>query len=398
MALFTIEMMLGGWVKPISPRTMWKKASWTQRFAVLYATFSVLSTILSPYRQWAWIGMSRYEGMLTIGLYCGAFLCVSVFARPTKRLWTIFAISMIAFCVICILQMMGYNPFWLYPDGLTYFDANKLYAGIYLGTIGNADLIASLLCLVIPVFLFKSINGHWKLDTLMIIAFVLSVIVLIWMDIKAGLIGIAVGVWFSLPKLFPFPPKARRYLWLTVGIGAFLVLVIIWAFPFNGILYEANQLLHGNWDNQFGSGRVYIWKEVLQRIPKQFLFGSGPDTMMAAGIAGFGFTGETGQTFGTFVDTAHNEYLNVLFHQGVFAMLSFVAILMTCIGKWLRQDKWDRSITGLGCGILCYCIQAMFGLSMCMTAGVFWVMLGMLENISNEAAKESSLCRSGNTY
>lgn len=398
MGLFTLEMIIGGWVKPVSPIVLWKKASWAQRFAVFYAAFSLLSTILSPYQQWAWIGMSRYEGMISIGLYCGVFLCVSVFARTQKRMWNVFACSMIVFCGICMLQMMGYNPLWLYPDGLNYFDANKLYAGIYLGTIGNADLVASLLCLVIPAFSFRIVNDRREPDVLMITAAVLCTVVLIWMDVKAGVFGMAAGIWCSLPRLVPVSKRERRGLRAAVFGGILLSLAVIWLFPFDGMLYEANQLLHGNWNDQFGSGRVYIWKQVLQRVPSQLLFGSGPDTMMSAGIEGFGFTGETGQTFGTFVDTAHNEYLNVLFHQGIFAMLSYIGILITCVGKWLCQNKWERHMAGLGCGILCYCVQAMFGLSMCMTAGIFWVMLGVFENSLNKAAKGSSLCRSGNTY
>lgn len=388
MALFSFEMILGGHLKFITPLAMWKKADWTQRFAVLYLLFSLISTIFSPYQSWAWTGMSRHEGMITISLYCIIFLCVSTFARPRNSFWTLFALSMIVFCVICLLQMAGFNPFSLYPSGLSYSDANELYAGIYLGTIGNADLAAALLCLSIPILISRVIDSHRKPDFIMIVALLLSIIVLIQMDVKAGLVGVFGGLWLALPLSLPVKASTRKYLWLLIFSGIVTALLFIYFVPSNGTLYEANQVLHGNWDDRFGSGRIYIWKQVLQQIPHQFFWGSGPDTMMAAGIAGFPFISESGQSFETFVDTAHNEFLNVLFHQGIFALISYVGILITCLAKWARSNRSTSTTSGLGCAIICYSVQSFFGLSMCMTSGIFWVILGLFEFTLNQDTKE----------
>lgn len=387
MLLFTAETMLVGWIKPTSPLKMWKKATWAQRFIVLYFLTSLVSTLASPYRDLAWKGMSRYEGMITIGLYCGVALCVSVFGTPKKRTWKIFSLSMCIFCIICILQMLDLNPLGLYPAELRYSDANKLYAGVYLGTIGNADLVAALLCLAIPIFLMHAVNDGGKKEWIIITALVLSVIVLFWMDVKAGLVGLFIGLWFSAPTAFPMNVRNKRRMLLAVPVCTSLALLLIWAVPFDGILYEIHQCLHGNWADEFGSGRIYIWKQVLQKSAKQILLGSGPDTMMAANIAGFDFIGELGFAIETFVDTAHNEYLNVLFHQGVFALVAFIGILVSCMVKWFRLNQWDRHTAGLGCAVMCYCVQAMFGLSMCLTAGFFWVVLGMFLGVLNQADK-----------
>ncbi len=387
MLLFTAEMMLVGWVKPIHPLKMWQKASWTQRIIVLYFLVSLVSTLASPYRDLAWKGMSRYEGMITIGLYCGVALCVSVFGIPKERTWKIFSLSMCAFCLICVLQMVDLNPLGLYPADLRYSDANKLYAGVYLGTIGNADLVAALLCLAIPIFLMHAVNDDGKIEWIILAAFVLSIIVLFWMDVKAGLVGLFVGMWFAAPAAFPMNGLAKKRMFLAVPVCTLLALLLIRAVPLNGTLYEIHQCLHGNWADEFGSGRIYIWKQVLKKAANQIFLGSGPDTMMAANIAGFDFSGELGFAVETYVDAAHNEYLNVLFHQGVFALVAFIGVLVSCVVKWFWQNQWDRHTAGLGCAMMCYCVQAMFGLSMCLTAGFFWVVLGMFVCVLNQADK-----------
>lgn len=56
-------------------------------------------------------------------------------------------------------QLAGGNPLGLYPKGLAYSDAGTAYSGAYLGTIGNTDLLAAVMCVAVPAFFY----GAWKL-------------------------------------------------------------------------------------------------------------------------------------------------------------------------------------------------------------------------------------------
>ncbi|MBR3704257.1 MAG: hypothetical protein IKM11_02045, partial [Oscillospiraceae bacterium] len=79
------------------------------------------------------------------------------------------------------------------------------------------------------------------------------------------------------------------------------------------------------------------------------------------------------------IDLAHNEYLNILFHQGVFALLAYLAALFLAAVEWLRCSRRNGASAAVGSAVLCYCVQAFFGFSLCMVSPYFWIMLAFLE-------------------
>ena len=385
MTLFTVELILLGKIRPVAPWKLWQKGTVVQKLVLLFWVLTVVSTLVSSYREQALIGMSRYEGLLTITLYCGCFLCVSVFARPKR--WMVYLLGgvMTVFCVICMIQMEGYNPFGLYPEGYSYLDANIKYSGIYLGTIGNANLVAALLCLTIPVFAVFLLRMEDRRRWLLAIPLTLCLITLFRMDVKAGILGVALGTILMIPVVLPVTGKKKLALW--IGICVFLcgVLIVVWHSDRTwGTIYEMREVLHGNWDDSFGTGRIYIWKQVLELIPQHLWLGTGPDTMMAAQIPGYVRQNqELGISTQFWVDTAHNEYLNIIYHQGILAGLAYLAALVGSAVKWIRRSSANPVVAVCGGAVLCYCIQAFFGFSMCQTAGLFWIFWALLEHASN---------------
>ncbi len=360
-----------------NPIALWRKASFSQRAVVCYFLVTLISALISPFYPYTLLGMSRYEGLLTIGIYCGCFLFVSVYGQIKLYHWYVLAATMTVYCGICLLQFAGKNPLWLYPDQLSYLDANIAYPGIYLGLTGNAGFSAALLTLTIPLFaansLFLKRNGwiFW-------IPLLLSVIVLYVMDIKAGLVGLLCGSALSIPMLFSTQKAKRIRLGIGVGCTAVMALLTVYFLPMRGILLEMQEMMHGNARDVFGSGRVYIWKEVLKRVADLPFFGAGPDTLIAIGIPGETFTvGDI--TYPTVIDAAHNEYLNVLYHQGILGLAAYLSVLIALAVKWVKTGAANRTAAVLGYAVLCYCIQAFFGISTCLVAGLFWVVLGLMD-------------------
>lgn len=371
-----LEQCLIGTAKFPTPAAIWKKSSWTQRLVILYWLLTVVSTVVSPYREEALLGMSRQEGLLTISIYCGVFLCLSATAKPKPWLLYAFGATMTLEAILCLIQMQGHNPFGLFPEGLTYLDANIAYAGVYLGTMGNADLMGALLALAVPIFWVGILQLECKLRYLLLIPLMLCTAVLIQMNVQAALAGVIVGGLLALPVVLLKHKKLTLMLVLAVFLGGLLFSLFTRAET--GTLYELGQVLRGNWEDNFGNGRVYIWKNVLQALPDRLFFGTGPDTMAAAGFAGFPFyIEETGSTMTLMVDIAHNEYLNVAYHQGLFALLAWLAALGCSAWKWIKHKNTASAI--LGAAILCYCIQAFFCFSMCPTASLMWLVWGLLD-------------------
>jgi O-antigen ligase len=84
------------------------------------------------------------------------------------------------------------------------------------------------------------------------------------------------------------------------------------------------------------------------------------------------------------IDAAHNEYLNILYHQGIFALLSYIISLVTSLVQWIRVGHKNIASAICGGAVVCYGVQAFFGFSMCQTAALFWLAWAVLNNCSRE--------------
>lgn len=299
-----------------------------------YVLCSLLSTFLSPWRADAWLGRSRREGLLTLALYGAVFLLLGRLARPKAWLLDVFGAAMSLCCLLALWQLAGGNPLGLYPKGLAYSDAGTAYSGEYLGTIGNTDLLAAVMCVAVPAFFY----GAWKLRRCwLLVPLTLCVTVSVRMNVSAGLLGTAAGLVLPLP--LALDEKKRRAATIIIGgvlLAAFLAVFLLPGLP--GVLGEAHALLHGRAENDFGSGRIYIWKNVWQAVKERPLFGGGPDTLPRRITAYFERYDEAGHIVRrTGIDTAHNEYLNILANQGLFALLCWLGALGCSAVRFVRR-------------------------------------------------------------
>ena len=351
-----------------------------QIFAVLYLLFTLIATLVSPFRPQAWLGASRGEGFFAIAVYCLTFLFVSRFAQIKRWMVRLLGASCVLFSLICVLQLHSVNVFSLFPEGMTYWDGNTLYRGQYIGTIGNVDHVAAFLSLAIPmlacaVLRMKNARRFWLLVPLAMLLYVLARI-----DVAAGLLAVGAGALCCLPVVLPGSKRLRLTLFALLFLLIASGLLFVRGHDFGSLtLHEAHELLNGRVDRTFGSGRIYIWTETLRRAALRLPFGYGPDTMILTGIEPFRrFDERTGKTIVSMIDAAHNEYLNILFHQGVFALLTYLGMLVSALALWIRHAAKSAPAAILGCGVLCYCIQALFGISQVITTPFFWVTMALL--------------------
>lgn len=168
-------------------------------------------------------------------------------------------------------------------------------------------------------------------------------------------------------------------------------LTLIYFWPGDcGTVYELSCVLHGEIHDQFGSSRILIWRDVLALVPERLLFGGGPDTLaLRLDLTFSRFVPETGVTLHTFVDNAHNEYLGYLVNVGLLGLMAYLAAMVCSIVTWLRHRDVASILPALGCGILCYWIQGLFGLGLCIVAPVLWILWGLLESRDHNFADNS---------
>lgn len=262
------------------------------------------------------------------------------FARPAAWMLDVLGAADTLFCAVAVLQLLGKNPFGLYPAGLTYYDAGKAYSGEYLATAGNAGFAAAILCTAIPALLF----GAWRLRRWhLLVPAALGLAVAVWMNVSAGLAGLAGSILLTLPLALP-KGRARKSAAFAVGGLILLALLGVWLLPgLPGMFGEAHALLHGEADPTFGSGRIYIWKNVWEAICARPWFGGGPDTLAHQVSAYFErYDADANRILRATIDAAHNEYLNIWADQGVFALLCWLGALArrrcgSCGGRTRRR-------------------------------------------------------------
>jgi O-antigen ligase len=378
-----VILALGGLgrFRPASPKQLWAKLGFSQKLILGYWLWTVLATFFSVDVPTSFWGGSRSEGLVVLTLYCLCFLLVSLYGRPALwQLW-LFAGAVGLNCVLCLVQMAGYNPFGLYPAGMTYQDANVKYVGEYLGTIGNVDMLAAVLCVAIPLCWVGLLRLGGRRRFFLLIPLGLSLAVLALSRVEAGLVGVGLGALLTLPVVLPKRGRLRPY--AALGAAGALILGVALVYTLGGrmggALYEAHQLLHGHWDDSYGSGRLYIWRSVLDLVPQSPLFGGGPDTLALRTQAVFERYDETlGVLLRGHVDAAHNEYLNILVNQGLPALLFYLGALLAGAVGWVKRAPNDPASAILGAAVLCYCIQAFFGISSLISAPFFWLTFALL--------------------
>ena len=199
--------------------------------------------------------------------------------------------------------------------------------------------------------------------------------------IATGLAAVAAAI---VPACKPFAKIPAK--WYKTGSVAAAVLIILAAALYlrlysgesSGMVYEASEILRGRWDDSFGTRRVYIWRNVLGGVGGNLLLGTGPDTLGYWAIEPFTrYSEELGTTLTTRIDAAHNEYLHILACVGLLPLLCYLGAIASTIFKWFRTSENKLSAIA-GAGTLFYSIQAFFGISMFITAPLFWAVLAVL--------------------
>ncbi len=401
----------------------------------------VLSWLFSGDLGRSFVGAGRYDGLVTSLAYVLVFLGVACFSRPKPLHMRAFALSVSLCLLVALFQLGGGNPLRLYPRDLTFFDHGIRYSGVYLGTIGNTNILDAVLCLALPVFgglsiaegrremliplalavpvLVKAGGDGGKLAFLVLLllapivlltelarvrralraaALLLAVAALsVWWQPEAGsalrfafspgvaACGVAAAIcallgFLPLPASFaPSPRLLRRFFCVLAGLGAAAALLVVLCCPGSaGTVYELNRLLHGQAEDSFGSSRIRIWRACLALVPARPLLGYGPGMLAAHLDIEFSrFVPETGETLRSFADNAHNVYLAALVNTGALGLAALLAQLALA-GKRAAERLGEPLLCALTLGLGCAAVHGLFGLGLCLSQPLFWIALGLV--------------------
>lgn len=191
--------------------------------------------------------------------------------------------------------------------------------------------------------------------------------------------------------------KWLRIVWLCFIAAA--LAGIVW------VLYDANfgghaeryQALSGYliFNDQWGTTRGYCWRIGWESYMKQpllhKLFGFGPDTF---GLLTWPYREESLELYHVFFESAHNEYLQYLVTMGPFALLVYLAFLLSSCAVMVKNILKRPWVLAPLMAVVCYGAQALVNINLPIATPIMWMFLaigiamcrekGVAENIGGE--------------
>ena len=218
-----------------------------------------------------------------------------------------------------------------------------------------------------------------------------------WFLLSLGLLLLGGALFFAAGRL-SFAPKAGTMRWVGASLIVLILVVGVLAVekvgadPATGTIYQAREMLNGNLQDEFGSYRGYVWNRTFKLLKEstpfgQLLIGSGPDTF----VDRFGpFKEESMTMLNQYYDKAHNEYLQILICQGILGLAAYLTFLGTVLGKAVKRAFEDPLL--LACLLACvsYLVQALFSISLPISAPAFWILLGVVAMLSRKQDGEDA--------
>lgn len=339
----------------------------------LFLLMGAFSAVSSDYGAVCLLGASRNTGYLTTVLYGLIFFGVSWLGAPRRRYVWAMTLAAGVSALIAVIQLFGLNPLGFFPEGTNYYDKYILWAGAFLGTMGNVGTFSAHLCLALPVTVAWAVRSPHRGDRWLLLPAALETVMLVLCDVTAGLLAGGVTVLAAVPVLIRNRRRGKTAACVSGGVTlAGLAGLYFWPGT-SGTLWEMSRVLHGELLDSFGSHRGQIWKQGWELFLQRPWLGGGPGTAAER----FDILWE-GENFLVRVDNPHNVYLGYLMDIGLVGALAYVAAALCSLVTWVRRRDNDL-LAALGCGFLCYLIQDFFGLGLSLTAPMFYVVWGLME-------------------
>ncbi|MCL2152332.1 MAG: O-antigen ligase family protein [Oscillospiraceae bacterium] len=158
------------WISRIArkPKLLPQDRMYLADWAILgFALVTLLSTILSPYREVTdvWGGLyERHDGAVTQLLYVAVFFVVSRWYKPRELDFAFFGISAVLVALIGILQFYGVDFLKLWPNDDPQYHVENFYNIFFRSTLGNVDIVSAYVCvsMLLSGFLFIRMKSNWR--------------------------------------------------------------------------------------------------------------------------------------------------------------------------------------------------------------------------------------------
>ena len=352
-------------------------------FLLFILLFSGISVVFAINRNVAIFGMpGRYEGILQILYYFSLyFLSTYVNEKHKKKIIYTIILCGIANLIYAVFQILKIgNTIRIYRNG-------KIWA---TGLTTNPGFFATymLLCMSYVLGLFIDENNFiYKLIYgSLIFIFMIGLLISNAMSTVVGLIIVLIYILIYIIKNKKYKEIISIILILTTAtVFIYKANLTTLIEDIDQTTNETKEIVKGNLDDGYGTHRLFIWKNTLKIVPKNIINGVGIDNFYYA-------FGDKPIARGIwFFDKAHNEYLQILITEGIFAIISYLLLYGWIVIKGIKNSYKNKEIHLL-LPVIGYLIQAFFNISVIEVAPFFYISLGLLvdRGISNEKSKRNN--------
>ncbi len=345
---------------------------------IVFVVLLIISTISAMDVEMALYGKrGRDEGLFLTVYYMTIMAIGSVLDKKNRKKVIIFALILGAIqCVIAFFQVYEAPFVRTARHYIGRRNGKKTYQIWATGFLGNPNFLASyiLLCLSYAMGLFTDEKSRKKsiIYLLLMVLFFGGLLICNTMSCVVGLIAvIIVVIIFTLVK--------KRF-W---KLGIIVVTIIATTFAvigtgkttlvkdFQEMTHQTSEMAKGNVNGDYGTHRVYIWQNVLKVAPRFLWHGAGIDNFCHAFDDGCLKSEDKTQTY----DKAHNEYLQILLTEGIFALITYLAIVGFALYRAIKNGFKTGAVL-LILPVVGYLVQAFFNISVIDVAPIFFMTLG----------------------
>ena len=353
-------------------------------FLILLGVFGFISFLFAENSSVALYGYYlRFEGLLQLLYYYSLmYLSSLVFKDKYKNLVTDFILVFgLINAFICLIQVF---------DILKFIPINHRGVRHGLGLITHSNFYGSYMVLCMGLSLGKFLYFDKKYSWIYMILFLIfysSMLVCNTLSAVVGLGFICLFIFIYFVYNLIKKNKINFVKYIIIFLLTVLVSICIVNCGKTGLVRDVKKLSNetkevakGNFDDSYGTSRMFIWKNTLRIVPNYLLHGVGIDNFcFAFGDGEKMLYHETSKAV-TYVDKAHNEYLQKLVCEGVFSVITYISMLFIIFISSLKRIFKDGNcvVMVLFLPFVGYCIQAFFNISVIEVAPIFWIVCGLL--------------------
>lgn len=349
-------------------------------FIALIILFGIISTIYAVNQEVSIFGYTqRREGLLTIIYYFSLmFLSSFVKGKNKKAIILFILITGIINCIYGIFECFGQpNVSKIIHSSENPNDIKIKYYVWVKGFLGNPNFFGTymLVCLSYALGLFiEEINK--KSDIIYILLSALFMYGLLICNTQS----VILGLFFVIALVIIYCLKNKKYKKLVLIFAILLCSILLAVIQGKTTLLkdlsatssETVEIAKGNVQDDYGTNRLYIWRNTLQIIPQNIINGVGIDNFPYAFNEGALYS--PGKN--TLYDKVHNEYLQVLVTEGIFCLLAYLCMYSIIVYKGLKNSFKNKQIY-LILPIVGYLVQAFFNISVIEVAPIFFIAMGL---------------------